>query len=112
MKVNLFLVLLALLAGTLIGYGFHASGVGMLQTMVSYVLCTLFLATGMGLSVEGYPRTTTLMKTVALGFFLLTLGLNILLIAVGTEPPACIITNGLLALITLTIVYLIVRNRQ
>lgn len=112
MKANLFLALLALLVGALIIYGFYAAGAGTLQTAVSGTLCTLFLAAGMSLSIEGFPRTTILVKTVAHGFFLLLLLLNILLTVTGIGQIAYIITNGLLTLAALTIIYLIIHSKQ
>ncbi len=112
MKANLFLATIALLAGALIGYAFYAAGAGTLQVAVSGILCTLFLVAGMSLSVEGFPRTTILVRTATLVFFFAFLLLNILLTVVHIGQSAYIIINGLLTLAAAVIVYLILRSKQ
>lgn len=108
---NFFMILLALMAGALIGYGFYAAGAGRTVTIAGSVLCTLFLASGLGISVEGYPRASALAKVVSMMTFLGLLVLNVVFAWVGVGDAACIITNGLLTLISAGSIYLIVRSR-
>ena len=110
MKTNYFLAVIALLVGALIVYGFCAAGAPALQTAVSGVLCTAFLVVGMALSVEGQPRATLLVKSVALTLFLLLI-LNIVLTGLHVGQTLYIIVNGVLTLVAATIVYLIIRAK-
>ena len=111
MNTNYFLAVIALLVGALIVYGFCAAGAPALQTAVSGVLCTAFLVVGMALSVEGQPRATLLVKSVALTLFLLLLILNIVLTGLHVGQTLYIIVNGVLTLVAATIVYLIIRAK-
>ena len=109
MKTNYFLTVVALLAGALIVYGFCAAGAPLLQTTVSGVVCTAFLVVGMALSVEGQPRATLLVKSVALTLFLLLLIFNIVLTGLNVGQTPYIIVNSVLTLAAATVVYLIIR---
>ena len=66
---------------------------------------------GMALSVEGQPRATLLVKSVALTLFLLLLILNIVLTGLHVGQTLYIIVNGVLTLVAATIVYLIIRAK-
>ncbi len=112
MKINIVLTLIAVLLGALIGYAFYAAGASLMVTIGGGVLCTLFLAGGMGLSYERYPRTSMLLKITSICAFLLMLVLNIIcgVLDAGTAPY--VITNGLITLLFVTILYLLCRSKQ
>ena len=109
MKTNYFLAVIALLVGALIVYGFCAAGAPLLQTAVSGALCTAFLVVGMAFSVKEQPRTTMLMKCLALTFFLLLLILNVVLTLLRVGEVFYVISNSVLTLVAATVVYLIIR---
>lgn len=112
MKVNVFMTLLAVAASALIGYTFYASGCSTLQIWVCTLIVALLLVTGMGLSLAGYPRSTMLLKVSAFVMLLVSLILNVILIATEVAPTGFIITNGLFVVVTLALGYLLCQSKQ
>lgn len=112
MKVNIFMTILALAASALVGYAFYASGCAAIYTSISTSLFAIFLVTGMGISIEESPRSSTLIKVTCFTMLVLTLILDLILIACHVSNPTFIITNGLIAIVAMTICYMLYKSNQ
>lgn len=112
MKTNLFLLLLALVAGALIGYGFHVAGAQRLLTILSGVLCTISLVAGTAVAIDGYPRSTLMMRTAAWCFFVALLVANVCFALFGAEQPVYVIADGLIFIAAAGCIYLVARSKQ
>lgn len=112
MKVNMFMTVLAMLASALVGYAFYASGCDTLQTIVSTIMFAIYIVTGMGLSVEQYPRTSMLIKVTAFTLLVITLIADIILIVAEASEPTFIIVNGIVLVIALALGYMLYNSKQ
>ena len=112
MKINVFMTILALAASALVGYAFHASGCDALQTSLSTILFALFLVMGMGVSFEQYHRTSTLVKVTCFALLVVTMLIDIALIAFEVSVPAFVITNGLIAIGAAAVCYMLYQSKQ
>jgi hypothetical protein len=112
MKVNIIMTILALVASALVGYAFHSSGCEVLHTVISTVLFAIFMVVGMGISLEQYPRSSMLIKVTCFVIMILTLILDIILIAFKVSDPTFVITNGLLAVAAFALCYMLYQSKQ
>ncbi|WP_290540536.1 hypothetical protein [Alistipes sp.] len=112
MKANIFTIILSILSGALISYGFHAAGASTPLIACTGLLCTLSLVLGMGISWAEYPRTSMLLHTLGWVFFVLFLGLNILLGVLGAGESLLIILNGILVIVLLGASYFVTNAKQ
>jgi len=109
MKINPFLTLCALLIGALIFYGFHAAEVSLLYAVTTSVVSTVALAVSLGVRYEDDARHSMLLKTVSLLLLFVSLPLNFVFAWFGAADAVVIITNGLLLLVWVIVVYLLTK---
>lgn len=112
MKTNLFLLLLVLVAGALVGYAFHAAGAERLLTILTAVLSTILLAAGTAVAIEGSPRSTLMMRTAAWCFFVVLLAANVCFALFAAAKPVYVIVDGLIAVAAAGALYLVARSKQ
>ena len=114
MKINLVQTTIAIAVSLLIAYGlfsFHQSENKLLLGCGSFVFLAIALVMSVGVSFE-LPRTTTNVRVVSGIFFTIALASNIVFAFLKFSVPGYIITNGILLLIFLLIVYSINRAKQ
>ena len=111
-------ILIALLLSMLIVYGFYAFWPQAFQLSSKHiaVLISTFIITfctigSLGFSVKS-ERTTFLIRTVAIVFFLLGLGSNVLLSIFALSQSSIIITIGIEFLLYLLIIYSLTKANQ
>ena len=96
MKINFFLLVIALIVGGLMYYSFSAFEADVLSRACEAVSCTLALVSALAISITGCPRETVMFKTWASIWFVVALLVNILFIVFKGMPKTVIITNCLL----------------
>ena len=114
MKINIVQTIIALAVSLLIVYGlysFHNSENKMLLSTGSF----FFLATTLVLSIGAnfkMPRTTTNIRIVSGIFFLVALVSNLIFTFIKFSIPGYVITNGILLVVFISIVYSINKAKQ
>ena len=96
MKINIFLLVIALFVGGLVYYIFSAFEADVLSRVCETVSCTLALVSVLAISIAGCPRETVMFKTWASIWFVVALLVNILFIVFQGMPRTVVITNCLL----------------
>ncbi len=96
MKINFFLLFIALIVGGLMYYSFSAFEADVLSRACETVSCTLALVGALAISIAGCLRESVMFKTWASVWFVVALLVNILFIVFEGTPKAVIITNCLL----------------
>lgn len=96
MKINFFLLFIALIVGGLMYYSFSAFEADVLSRACETVSCTLALVGALAISIAGCSRESVMFKTWASVWFVVALLVNILFIVFEGTPKAVIITNCLL----------------
>ena len=110
MRVNLFLLVIALLIGGLIYYCFYVFGQNPSLIVLEAGTCTLALIAAMGIRLKDAPRETAMFKTGAILWFLLLLIVNSLLLILNAGKEAVVILNGLLTLGGVLVLYFIYQS--
>lgn len=106
------MLIIALLIGGLIGYGFYTMEAGLPAVALGSVLCTLFLALSIGFRIPEYPRSTTMFRVLAGLLFVVLLIADLVFIALKLSDAVFIITNGLVAATGSTGLYFIYKSEQ
>lgn len=112
MKVNIFTLIVALIVGGLLFYGFYTMAGSYCLPILGAVLCTLFLVVTMSISLPGYPRSSTMFKTLSGILFLLLLIADIIFFRMTVPISVFVITNGLIAAIGATGLHHIYKSKQ
>lgn len=111
MKLHFLMTLLSLIAGALIGYSFRVLDCSVLLSVIAGVEAGILLVFGTAVSVDGYPRSSMMLKTAALTFFVVLLSVNVLLGAFAAGQHAIIIINGLILLLAIVTLYKVASSR-
>lgn len=96
MKMNIFLLVVALFVGGLMYYSFSSFEENRLSGVCEAISCTLALVSALALSITGCPRETVMFKTYASIWFVVSLFVNILFIVFQGTMRTIMITNCLL----------------
>lgn len=112
MKVNVFLLIVALVIGGLLFYGFHALDTSLLFSIPGAVLCTVFLITSMSLSLPESPRSSLMFRTLGGILFMVLLIADLIFIRLEVSEAVFIVTNGLVAAIGATGMHFIYKSEQ
>jgi len=114
MKLNWVLTIIAIAISMLIAYGlhsFHNGANNLLLTYGSFVFLTTTLVITIGANFE-LPRTATNIRVISGVFFVVALASNLIFSFLIFSIPSYIITNGILFLIFILIVYSIYKAKQ
>lgn len=112
MKVNLFILIIALLIGGLTFYGFYAMDDNLLTSILGSALCTLFLVLSVGVNIPQYPRSSTMFNVLAGLLFVILLIANLVFTILKVSDAVFIITNGLVAAVGSIGLYFIYKSEQ
>ena len=114
MKINFVQTIIAIAGCLLIAYGlygFHESENKILLSAGSFVFLAATLVMTIGTSFE-FPRTTTNIRVVSGIFFIVALISNLIFTFIAFSVPSYVITNGILLLVFILIVYSINKAKQ
>lgn len=114
MKINLVQTIIAIAVSALIAYGlysFHESENKILLSLGSFVFLATTLVLSIGTSFQ-LPRTTTNVRVVSGIFFAVALISNLIFTFIAFSVPSYVITNGILLLGFILIVYSINKAKQ
>lgn len=114
MKINFVQTIIAIAVSLLITYGlysFHDSENKILLSTGSFVFLVTALIMSIGASFE-LPRTTTNIRVVSGVFFAVALISNLIFTFIAFSIPSYVITNGVLLLVFILIVYSINKAKQ
>jgi len=114
MKINFVLTTIAVAISALIAYGlysFHDSENKPLLTIGSFVSLAVTLAITIGAGFKE-SRTGTNIKTVSSIFFVVALLSNLIFTFISFSVPAYVITNGIILMIYILILYSINKANQ
>jgi len=114
MKLNLAQTIIAIAISTLIAYGlgsFHESENKMLLSLGSFTFLSITLLTTIGINFE-LPRTTTNIRVVSGIFFVIAFISNVGFSFLKFSTQIYIITNGILLLTFISIIYSIYKAKQ
>ncbi len=112
MKVNPLMLVVSLLVGGMMFYGFWAATDGNLAYSLTPSLVGLvLLATSLAVRIAN-PRLSALIKIVSGIFWAVALVMNILLVIWTAALPALLISNGILLCVWLVLVYAIGRSKK
>ncbi len=114
MKINFVQTIIAIAVSLLIAYGlysFHDSENRLLLSAGSFVFLATTLVLSIGTSFQ-LPRTTTNIRVVSGIFFAVALISNLIFTFVAFSVPSYVITNGILLLVFILIVYSINKAKQ
>jgi hypothetical protein len=114
MKINFVQTIIAIALSILIAYGlysFHDSENKILLSVGSFVFLAATLILTIGTSFE-QSRTTTNIRVVSGIFFAVALISNLIFTFINFSVPIYIITNGILTLVFLLIVYSVNKAKQ
>lgn len=112
MKVNIFTLIVALIVGGLLLYGFYSMTGNYCLPILGAVFCTLFLIVTMSISLPGYPRSSATFKTLSGILFFLLLIANLVFFQITVPISVFVITNGLIAAIGATGLHHIYKSKQ
>lgn len=113
MKLNLFLSCIAVVISGLVFYGlYEMNEEKLIYPITATAVNLILLVCTMGVSFEGYPRGTTMMKTATGIFWVIALAMNILFTIFEVPNVVLIIANVLLLSISMTVVYGISKSKQ
>jgi len=106
MKVNFFLLFIALVLSGLVFYGFYEwTDNNALYSWISAVASLFFLIPALAVGIADYPRGTVMMKTFSAVIFVVMLIANILFAKYEVSNATFIIANGVLLCIWAGICY-------
>ena len=114
MKINFVQTIIAIVLSLLISYGlysFHDSENKILLSLGSFIFLAVTLVITIGVNFE-QSRTTTNVRVVSGIFFVIAFVSNLLFSFFTFSSPSYIITNGILLLIFILIVYSINKAKQ
>ena len=113
MKVNFFMLFIALVLCGLIFFGFYKwTDYDALYTWVSSVASLFFLVPALALKVADYPRGSTMMKVFSFVIFVVMLIANILFAKYEVSSTLYVIVNGALFCIWAGVCYGITSAKQ
>lgn len=112
MRVNIFLLLLALALSGLAFYGFHSCTDNLLFSLGSALLCLVYLSAAMAFYTKESPRSGAMVKLVSGIFTGVVLLLNVFFVWKNVSDVTYIVTNGILLCVWAVTVYGIGRARQ
>ncbi|NDV80452.1 hypothetical protein [Bacteroides sp. 51] len=113
MKLNLFLSIIAVVVSGLVFYGlYEVNNEKLIYPITATVVNVALLVFTMGVSFEGYPRSTTMAKTSTGIFWFIALVMNVLFVVFEAPNVVLIITNVLLLSICAAVVYGILKSKQ
>lgn len=110
MKINVFLLVIALFIGALVFYCFHILGQTFSLNLLGTGACTIALVAAMGIKLKAAPRETTMFKTSAIICFCLLLIINFLSVLFNAGLEVTIILNCVLVLSGILVLYFIYRT--
>lgn len=114
MKINVVPTIVAVFFSALVAYGAYSCCISDKENMVaagSGIMSLCMLVTSFGISLESKRRTANI-KVVSIVFFMLSLIGNLIFALVYFSVPAYIITNGILLLVWLLIIYWVGKAMQ
>ena len=114
MKLNFIPTIIAIAISILIAYGlcnFHLGDDKAIISLGSFLFVATTLIMAIAATTE-YPRTNTNIKTVSGVFFIVALVSNIIFTLIPLALPLYVVTNGVLLLVFILIVYLIYKAKQ
>jgi len=114
MKINFVQMIIAVAVSLLIAYGlfcFHDSENKILLSVGSFIFLASTLILTLGTSFE-LPRTTTNVRVVSGIFFVIALISSLIFTFINFAIPTYIITNGILFLVFVSVVYSIQKAKQ
>lgn len=114
MKINFIPTLIAIAVSLLAAYGLYSFNHGENNILIgagSFIFIATTLTVTIGASFE-LPRTTTNIKAISGVFFALAITSNLIFSFIDFSVPGYIITNGILLLIFILIVYSINKAKQ
>jgi hypothetical protein len=114
MKINFVQTIIAIAVSALIAYGlysFHDSENKILLSAGSFIFLAITLTLTIGTSFD-LPRTTTNVRVVSGIFFAVALISNLIFTFIAFSIPSYVITNGILMLVIISIVYSINKANQ
>jgi hypothetical protein len=112
MKVNLFLLVIALLISGLVFYGFHVNTENLLFSLGSALVCLIYLSAAIAFSSPDAPRSNTMVKVTSGIFVVAALLLNMFFTAKDVSNATYLIVNGVLVCLWAGLVYGIDRAKQ
>lgn len=112
MRVNGFMMLLAILASALVGYILYSIDCSPLQMAVFSMMFAVFSICGASLSIDDYPRSSMLLKVTSFVFLVIVIILDTILVCVDAGNSVVIVSNGLLLIIALAIGYMLYNSKQ
>ena len=112
MKVNVFLLLIALIVSGLAFYAFHANTENLLFSLGSALSCLIYLSAAIAFSLPDTPRAGSMVKVTSSIFAVVVLLLNLFFIAKNVSNVTFVVTNGILLCLWAGLVYGISRARQ
>lgn len=95
MKVNLFMLVIALIIGGLILYGFHALEATWLFSIIGAIICTLLLIASISIHLPEHPRSSLMFRTLSGILFFVLLVADIIFIEMKISEALFILTNGI-----------------
>jgi len=114
MKTKSIPTIIAIAIGLLIAYGlynFHKGDNKVIIAISSFISITLCLIFSLGVKFE-FPRSNAVIKATSAFFFLLALIANVIFTFVVVSVPTIVITNGIVILVLILIVYSINQSKQ
>lgn len=112
MRINLFTLIVALVVGGLLGYGFYSMTDTKWLAILGAVLCTLLLVATMSVHLPGYPRSSVMFKTLSGILFLILLIADTIFFRITVPMSVFVITNGLITAIGATGLHLIYKSKR
>lgn len=112
MKANIFLIICAVLCGVLIYFAQGSFETIDYTAVVSSVSLTIPLILLLGISFPAIPRTTVVFKVISSLLFFTLLSVNIVFNFIDISQKGYMISNGLVLLIGMIILYVVTREKQ
>lgn len=112
MKLNIFMLVIALIVGGLIFYGLFSGSDRMLLSSISAILCGVALLMSFGVEIVGRPRSTTMFRTLAGLLFLAFLIVDLLCFWLAASDIKFIMLNGVIGVVGAIGLYLVYSSKQ
>ena len=106
------MLLVSLVLGGLIFYGFYTASDNTFYSIVSAVFGFILLASSMAFHRPKAARSSAMVKVLSGIFFVLVLAMNILLVYFTVSKPVFIISNGVALCLWASLAYFVGRTRQ
>lgn len=112
MKLNVFMLVIALIVGGLIFYGLFSYSDRILLSSGSAVLCGAALLMSFGVEIVDRPRSTTMFRVLGGLLFLAFLIVDLLCLWLAASDAKFIILNGIIGVIGAIGLYLVYNSKQ